>query len=129
MSWLFLDTHAPGMVRVGRFDGTRNSVRTLEDRAPAALLEVARQFHGEKPDGVCVVAGPGSFSSVRTGVLYANVLARWWRVPLVGVRSDEAEESKLPDLASRLAEGRIHPVAYVGPIYDAEPNITLPKTV
>jgi len=73
--------------------------------------------------GICVVAGPGSFSSVRSGVLDANLLARLWRVPLVGVTVEDAQD--LPALARRLAAEHSRGAAYVAPIYDAEPNITV----
>jgi tRNA A37 threonylcarbamoyladenosine modification protein TsaB len=78
-------------------------------------------------EGVCVVAGPGSFSSVRTGVLYANLLSRLLRIPLVGVTVEEA--SDLDALSRRLLDTRYSKLEtrYVAPIYDAEPNITVPR--
>lgn len=70
-----------------------------------------------------MVAGPGTFSSVRTGVLQANLLARLLRVPLVGVLAEEARD--LPKLSERLWSGNLAAATYVAPLYDAEPNITV----
>jgi len=130
MAWLFLDTHIAGQFRIGRVgNGARDRVRSYQRRASEALRAIASQFGRHQPDGVCVVAGPGSFSSVRTGVLYANLLARGWGVPLVGVRVEEAGDEKLPALSHELSAGGRSPVPYVAPIYDAEPNITVPRPV
>jgi hypothetical protein len=51
------------------------------------------------------------------------LLARLWRVPLIGVTVDDAQD--LPALARRLAAEHSRGAAYVAPIYDAEPNITI----
>lgn len=81
-------------------------------------------------EGVCVVSGPGTFSAVRSGVLDANIVARWFGIPLVGVRAEDASDACLPLLIKRFAHGTRHlAVSYVAPIYDAEPNITMPRTV
>jgi hypothetical protein len=128
MPWLFLDTHAPGQVRLGWLEtGRRPQVATHATRAHQALNHLSEIWPRDpsKIAGVCVVAGPGSFSSVRSGVLDANLIARWLKVKLVGVSADEAE--KLPVLSQRLATER--GVSYVAPVYDREPNITQPKAV
>ena len=133
MAWLFLDTHIPGQFRVGCIgSGSRDRVRSYQERASGALRAIASLLKRRKPDGVCIVAGPGSFSSVRTGVLYANLLARGWNVPLVGVSVTEAGD--LAALSARLSASRstLHAprsTPYVAPIYDAEPNITIPRPV
>lgn len=75
--------------------------------------------------GVCVVAGPGSFSAIRIGVLYANMLARLLHRPLIGVSVEEAADRAA--LLARL-ENKALPIAtYVAPIYTMEPNITVPR--
>jgi tRNA A37 threonylcarbamoyladenosine modification protein TsaB len=79
-----------------------------------------------KTKGVCVVSGPGTFSLIRSGVLVANLLARLLNKPLVGIESSKASNLEL--LASTLDSMRLPPNAYVAPVYDREPNITLPKT-
>lgn len=73
-----------------------------------------------------MVAGPGSFSAVRAGVLQANLIARLLKLPLVGVTVDEAGD--LEALHRELRDPRLKlAVPYVAPIYDKEPNITTPK--
>ena len=128
MAWLFLDTHAMGQVRVAWLDGARVEEERVEARSQAALPLVERLVAGRREalEGICVVQGPGSFSAVRTGVLDANLLARLWKVPLVALVGEEATD--LAALANRLKEGAFKPTRYVAPTYDAEPNITLPKS-
>lgn len=122
-SWLFLDTHERGRIRFGWMASDGANVRTMNARAGDVLISLARDHSRlRRAAGVCVVAGPGSFSAVRTGVLYANLISRLLRVPLVGVRCEEAQD--LLSLARKLASGSSASSAYVSPIYDAEPNIT-----
>ncbi len=127
MPWLFLDTHTLLQSRVGLLaSGVRPRLRAVVGR-PSRLLHALDRL-GVRPqacEGVCVVAGPGSFSAVRTGVLYANLLARLWHKPLVGVRVEDAQD--LPALAHGLVAGTYPAVSYVAPLYDAEPNITRPR--
>lgn len=131
MPWLFLDTHEPGKARFALLDQDRlPKVTEVEGRATALLPRLAKTL-GSKGvadiDGVCVVAGPGSFSSVRAGVLQANLVARLLRKPLVGITVDEAAD--LPVLSHKLhaSHHSVNRSEYVAPIYDKEPNITLPK--
>ncbi|MBU2613186.1 hypothetical protein KJ925_01875 [Patescibacteria group bacterium] len=128
MRWLFIDTSVSGSVRLGFLGGTRPSVRTVRGRSGVLLPSLASRFGREALEGlcgVCVVAGPGSFSSIRGGVVAANVLARNLNLPLVGV--DVSEAADLSQLSGRLLSDAITPVATVLPRYDAEPNITMPK--
>ncbi|MDD5726306.1 MAG: hypothetical protein PHC53_02740 [Patescibacteria group bacterium] len=76
-----------------------------------------------KAKGVCVVAGPGTFSSIRTGTLVANLLARIYNLPLLAVKALEVDD--LEALARSLNKRR--PTGYAAPIYDQEPNITTQK--
>jgi tRNA A37 threonylcarbamoyladenosine modification protein TsaB len=124
MSWLFIDTHAPGQLRVGWL-GEEVSIKTYPGRASGLLLKLPsiRKLKREA-NGICVVAGPGSFSSVRTGVLYANLLSRLLRVPLVGISVDESKDLD----ALRITHYALRSTEYVAPVYDAEPNITIPKS-
>lgn len=124
MAWLFLDTHTPGEFRLGWLDKNGSTrVKHYAEKAHRLLPRLARLMPRglQDVDGICVVAGPGSFSSVRSGVLDANLLARLWRVPLVGVSAEEAKD--VSTLTKRLASAR--GAAYVAPTYDAEPNITV----
>lgn len=100
----------------------------LEGRSNVLLPKLAKNKNNfDFLEGVCVVSGPGSFSAVRTGVLYANLLSRLKKVPLVGVTVEEAAD--LPSLARKLeaSSWKSKAVDYVAPVYEAEPNITLPK--
>ncbi len=125
MSWLLIDTHAPGILRVGWL-GPKPSVKIYEGRSHQ-LLEKLGSLNAlkQKTTGVCVVKGPGSFSAVRIGVLVANLLARVLRVPLVGVSVEEASDDL--SLAHELETKSHQPSNMVAPLYDAEPNITLPR--
>lgn len=128
-AWLFLDTHAPGQSRFAFFEPGK-PVKTFEiqGRASALLPKLATKLKAQssKLSGICVVAGPGSFSSVRAGVLQANLIARLLKLPLVGVTVDEAADLEV--LHRELRDTRLKlAVPYVAPIYDKEPNITIPK--
>lgn len=105
----------------------RPSVRAYKGR-PVTLLR--RLFDHDrdrlnKSQGICVLAGPGSFSAIRIGVLYVNLLARLTRKPLVAVSVEESLD--LGELLGHLKRKAPHPVEYVAPIYDREPNITVPR--
>lgn len=129
MPWLFIDTHERGVSRWGWMDTTGVELRTILGSAGQLLNAFAKERKRlSSARGVCVVAGPGSFSSVRTGVLYANLLSRLFRIPLVGVTLEEAKD--LDALSGRLLDTRyaIRDTRYVAPLYDAEPNITIPRT-
>lgn len=126
--WLFIDTHAPGRSRLGWLSfHERPRVKTYTGR-PVALLR--RLFSHERErfmqaQGIVVVVGPGSFSAIRIGVLYANLLAKFSGMPLFGVTVEEARS--LSGLILRLQSRE--PLAYAAPVYDAEPTITLPRSV
>lgn len=126
MAWLFLDSHERGNSHLGWLDGSRPRIKTITGSSGRLLNELAKQRKQlDAADGVCVVSGPGSFSSVRTGVLYANLLSRLLRIPLVGVTVEEA--SDLRALSVKLQATSYKPASYIAPIYDAEPNITVPR--
>ena len=126
MPWLFIDTSQPNVFRLGTLSSDEVKVKEYEGRARELLPMVARKIPTtvlRKLDGICVVHGPGSFSAVRGGVVAANVLSRVWRIPLVGVSREEAED--LTRLAQDIMTKKTLPTSYVMPTYDAEPNITL----
>ncbi len=127
--WVFIDTHAPRRNRLGWLtQAGRPSVRTYQGRPPQLLKQLFKdRARLEASAGICVVAGPGSFSSIRIGVLYANLLARLLGKPLQGIRVEEATDLKA--VYKQCVEEEEASAAYVAPIYDAEPNITLPKSV
>lgn len=116
MAWLFIDTHEQGRVRMAWLENGAVVKRVeKEGRAGILLPLIAKDLEKKKVDGVGVVAGPGSFSAVRSGVLDANLIARLLHVPLLSFMVGEAFDP------SRT------PVEYVAPIYDREPNITIPR--
>ena len=127
--WLFLDTHASRLSHFAWMEkGKEPKIIELEGRSNVLLPKLAKDKKNfQVLEGVCVVAGPGSFSAVRTGVLYANLLSRIKKVPLIGVMVEDAAD--LSKLAKELTDGSKTAEAskYIAPIYDAEPNITLPK--
>jgi tRNA A37 threonylcarbamoyladenosine modification protein TsaB len=127
--WLFIDTcergsfrigklPAAGSVKIGRAPGGRGAfIPWLSAVLPRKDIAALR--------GIAVVEGPGSFSSIRTGVLVANMLSRLHRKPLYRLsRSESADLGRVRDL---LAQGRLSPSSYVAPVYDREPNITCPS--
>ncbi len=123
-TWLFLDTHERGSVRFGWITSEKVDVRMIHARAGDLLVILASDRERlQRMTGVCAVAGPGSFSAVRTGVLYANLFSRLLHVPLVGVSSEQGQDLSL--LQRALVDGLLEPSTYVSPIYDAEPNITV----
>jgi tRNA A37 threonylcarbamoyladenosine modification protein TsaB len=122
MAWLFIDTAAAGELRAGLL-GPTSRLRRRKGRAGILVPFLMSIVGDQVPAGICVVAGPGSFSAVRSGVLAANLLARWWKVPLVGIDREKAQDLKA--LAKDLVSGALIPASYVTPVYDAEPNITI----
>ena len=126
MTWLFIDSrerHATTFGWLGdrqvRLWPTENLLADLARRVKLSDLKTC--------DGICIVAGPGSFSSIRTGVLVANLLSRVYGLSLFAVRGDEAGD--LTVLTDRLRHGKVAKSKYVAPEYDREPNITLPVAV
>lgn len=129
MVWLCLDTHIPGQTRLGLLgeSGWIEYTET-EGRAPRVLTTIAA-YHRNKEQsikGVCVVEGPGSFSAIRIGVLYANLYARLEHLPLVPVGPQQFQDPVA--LFRDLEQQRFQAVPYVAPVYDQEPNITIPKS-
>ncbi len=125
MPWIFIDTSKPGSFRAGPLT-EGNLPKTQEGRGKSVLTALAKKVPRasfQNMDGICVVAGPGSFSAVRTGVVLANLLSRLFKLPLVPVRTEDAED--LSSLRVKLEEGRFPTETYVAPLYDKEPNITL----
>jgi hypothetical protein len=126
--WLFIDTSVAGVCRVGMMTDKRQAVAELQARSGALLPAIAKIGTAslQKMTGICVVHGPGSFSSVRGGVLIANLLSRAYHVPLVGITVREAEN--LDRVWEGLVANAFPPRSFVEPLYDAEPNITVART-
>jgi tRNA threonylcarbamoyladenosine biosynthesis protein TsaB len=68
-----------------------------------------------------VVSGPGTFTSIRIGVVLANTLAYATGIPLVGIKKDEFKTVK--ELVQKIISNKkFHKL--VLPLYDREPNIS-----
>ncbi len=129
MRWLFLDTHVRGQAVFGWLAEEKAAVWTYEGRGNGLLSALARRCAPRDiaaAQGICVVSGPGPFSAIRIGVLVANLMARTFGLPLHAVAADQAVD--LQKLAASLARQEVPAVQYAAPVYDSEPNITLPKT-
>lgn len=124
MSWFFIDTHVRGQVRLAELP-ISGAIRERTVQGRRSPVVAAASFFSSaarrRVTGVCVVQGPGPFSAIRSGVLFANLFARMLRLPLVGIPVEESRD--LATLRNALAASRIPLRTYVAPIYDAEPNI------
>jgi tRNA A37 threonylcarbamoyladenosine modification protein TsaB len=128
--WLFLDTSQRGMARVGLLPATGPiHLQSVSGRAGGLVPVLASRIHAhffKRLQGICVVSGPGSFSAIRSGVLVANLMARLLRLPLYGIPVLSGQD--LEALRERLVHGSLRATSYVAPLYDTEPNITIPGT-
>lgn len=128
--WFFIDSSERGRLRLAQIPvlGTVHAHDVIAPRY--ALIRELAAFMPKKRlselKGICVVCGPGSFSAVRGGVLAANVMARILRIPLFSL--DRSEAHDLEAVRDGLVQGRYHANAYVAPLYEAEPNITVPSS-
>ncbi len=57
-------------------------------------------------------------------MLYANPYARLQKLPLVGISPERWQDERA--LAQDLFAGRLPIRDYLAPVYDQEPNITIP---
>jgi len=129
MIWIFIDTHERGTVVYGVL-GQPSKIRSYAGRGNLLIHKLSQLIQRQdisKLSGVCVVQGPGPFSSIRIGVLIANILARSLSLPLYPVTVDQTLDHE--SLHAFLMHGKIKSVKYVAPEYDQDPNITLPKAV
>jgi len=120
MRLFFIDTHESGRFSFG-WIGERPKIWDREGRTRNLIYQITRQIklnELKKADGICVVKGPGSFSSIRTGVLAANLLARTLKLKLYSLPASQGK-IKAADLKS------LKPQVFVAPEYDREPNITI----
>jgi hypothetical protein len=127
-SWLFIDTSSRERIRIALIEKEQNTEWITEGSRQSLLLRLSEYISPKRLSGlsgICVVRGPGSFSSIRSGVLIANLLSRMYRLPLFGVDIDQSRD--LSVLRTNLLTHTILSVTYVAPMYDAEPNITCPS--
>lgn len=126
MTWLYIDSRERHATAFGWL-GDRTTKLWKTENLLADLAKRIRPAELRACQGICVVAGPGSFSSIRIGVLVANLMSRIYSLTLYPVRSDESAD--LSVLTARLRNGEIDEASYVAPEYDREPNITIPVAV
>ena len=97
------------------------------------LTSIERVLKGDlkKVKGIGVVSGPGSFASLRIGVVTANTLAYALKVPVVGIALNEFidQDELVKKLLKKLTTKKKFSLAknIVVPFYGQEPNITLKK--
>lgn len=130
MSYLFLDSRFTEEARVWWVGEAGEEVWQDGGRAQTALATIARERSRLVSDlrGVCVVGGPGRFSALRVGVLYAHVLARWYRVPLYALTPDDVvSRASRQAFVDGIITGTHSATNYVAPVYDREPTITTPR--
>jgi tRNA A37 threonylcarbamoyladenosine modification protein TsaB len=125
--WLYIDTRSHDQAGFGWLEES-GDLKLWDPRpsGPGLMSAVLRRLKPKQlaqAQGICVVRGPGSFSSIRTGVLVANLLARIFRLPLYALEGQEAGETE--SLLTALKHRQ--PTVYAEPVYDSEPNITMAK--
>lgn len=127
MGWLGIDTRTNGHSVVSWVEGEYIEAIQVEGKAARALPVLARLVEDRKEgvEGILVASGPGTFSAIRTGVLYANLCARLLKIPLIELTEEETTNHYPQIIRSYHAGTRLASV-YVSPIYDREPNITIP---
>lgn len=124
--WLFVETTRPDNFVVGLLSAKTQKSVHVDARSHAVLghiLKLLTPSVRTQLEGICVVSGPGSFTSTRTGVMIANILSRQLQLPLVGVTLDDAQD--LGELTKKLISGSIKSETYIAPVYSSEPNITV----
>jgi hypothetical protein len=130
MGYLFLDTRQSGSSWLCWQDGQGESMWVQDGRAQDTLAAIRHHLPEIRTalKGVVVVAGPGRFSSIRVGILYANILARWFKVPIFSASPEQVQDDQSRQIfVHSIASGAQNASEYVAPVYDREPNITLPK--
>ncbi len=128
MSFIYIDTRERGFANLGYLNDKNFLCQRLSvplGGLVAVLKKYLSRFDLAKAQGIIVVSGPGPFSSIRNGVLVANLLSRILRKPLYAVSG--LGDINVQNIFTDIKSGHLKPIKYVEPIYDAEPNITMSK--
>lgn len=90
------------------------------------ILKTGKVGSGEL-GGIIVAVGPGSFTAVRQGVVLANALGFFMKIPVVGVAGDKffKDDDLLKIGYEKIKKVKVGELAL--PFYGREPNITMPK--
>jgi len=101
-------------------------------QAEKLLIEIQKLFKNQKLSinkitGIIVVRGPGSFTSLRIGMVVANTLAWSIKIPVVGIKLNEYDDLKNLAEISQLLMSKAKKNYLVEPWYCKEPNITTKK--
>ncbi len=129
MSWLYIDTRQKDESHIAWLSEEEGVLRReIKGRGKAVLTAIEKDWEQYAPalKGVIVVSGPGSFSSIRTGVLYANLFSRFLGLPMYEMIG--GGELELEEVLENAKAGKLTKKQYIEPIYDREPNITKPKS-
>lgn len=115
-----------------------NFEKTLGREMAKNILAEIKEFLAENDAnwqnlrGICVFAGPGSFTGLRIGVTVANTLADSLKIPIVGEKNSDDSKNNGENLENwreialeKLNSGTDDKIAL--PFYGAEANITKPR--
>jgi tRNA A37 threonylcarbamoyladenosine modification protein TsaB len=130
MNWFYIDTHERGLANLGFFNEQEITIKSFEIKPGSLVSTISKKFPKDKiasADGIVVVRGPGSFSAIRAGVLIANLISRIFEKPLYGITVEDSEN--LSNVLNKISSGQLKNLKYADPIYDSEPNITMPKKI
>lgn len=124
--WLYIDTRNRSSSFFGWLkQGQEPKLWQVSDKDNGLVSAIARRIAPKQisdSDGICVVSGPGSFSSIRIGTLTANLIARIHGLPLFAVDAETADRGSGAIVGSIVSSS---PQEYAAPVYDREPNITI----
>lgn len=130
MGYLLLDTRVSDEAKAWWLSEAGEELWYSAGRAQGVLGVLARERSRleRELEGIAIVAGPGRFSALRVGILYAHVLARWYKKPLYSlVPEDVASQDARVSVVGAIQAGLRGEATYVAPVYDREPNITTPR--
>lgn len=129
MAYLFLDTRFRGQMSLWWEVDEREEVWAQNCDAADILrqIQLHRAKFAQELKGVGILPGPGRFSALRVGIVYAHMLAKWYKIPLYRLfPADIASIESRKAVQIAIQNGERQPETYIAPEYDREPNITKP---